>query len=115
MGGYQQWRLPKQLYLPNSNKSKNQIERFEKILNQWKRAILEQKDIMVLMDSNIDTGIGSNHNNNYDITPLYTLLTQFLDKHNITQLNTKNTHFPIYRKMYNAKQNIYIHWLADVQ
>ena len=112
MGGYQQWRLPKQLYLPNSNKSNNQIERFEKILNQQKRAILEQKDIMVLMDSNIDTRIVSNHNNNYDITPLYTLLTQFLDKHNIRQ---PNTHFPIYRKMYNAKQNIYIHWLADMQ
>ena len=57
IGGYRQWRLPKQLNLPNSNKSKNKIERFEKNLNQWERAILEQNDNMVLMDSNIDTGI----------------------------------------------------------
>ena len=65
MGGYRQWRLPSILNIPKSNSTKCQLERYEPILENWQKAILEQKDIIILMDDNIDTVKNNNHNNKY--------------------------------------------------
>ena len=62
MGGYRQWRLFKELGIIDSNKTKNQIDRFKKIIEQWSNALKEGKDVIVVMDTNIDTQTNSNHN-----------------------------------------------------
>ena len=76
MGGYRQWRLFKELGIIDSNKTKNQIDRFKKIIEQWSNAIKEGKDVIVVMDTNIDTQTNSNHNTTNRIKPLYDILQQ---------------------------------------
>ena len=62
MGGYTQWRLFKQLNIQDIHKTNKQIDRFKIILNQWENAINENKEVIILMDTNIDTLTDSNDN-----------------------------------------------------
>ena len=64
MGGYRQWKLFNSLGFPDSNKTHRQIERFTQILNQWTKA-LKETEVIVLMDTNIDTLTDSQHNTKY--------------------------------------------------
>ena len=95
MGGYRQWRLFKELGIIDSNKTKNQIDRFKKIIEQWSNAIKEGKDVIVVMDTNIDTQTNSNHNTTNRIKPLHDILQQHLNTYNITQHNNNllTTHY----------------------
>jgi hypothetical protein len=54
MGGYRQWRLPGN-YGGNSESSPSQQARWVKLCQQWNRAISEDKEVLVLMDDNIDS------------------------------------------------------------
>ena len=74
MGGYCQWRLFKQLGIIDSNKTNSQIDRFNKIIEQWSIAIREGKDVIVVMDTNIDTLKNSNHNTTHRIKQLHDIL-----------------------------------------
>ena len=93
MGGYRQWRLDKRLGFSDSNKSKKQQDRFKLILNQWEKAIMENKEVIVLMDTNIDTLLKSNHNASNRISPLLNDLQDHINHHEITIHNDKPTHF----------------------
>ena len=73
MGGYRQWRLLDNIQT-DSHKTHRQIERFQTIIKQWTTALNENKEVIVLMDTNIDTMTDSNHNKTNKITTLYNIL-----------------------------------------
>merc|ERR1712240_321516 len=97
MGGYRQWRYLKQLNINDSNKTQEQILRLETILNQYKKAINENKEIITMIDTNINTSHQSDHNKIYKVSKLYDIFNKFISKHNLTIHNTKNTYFPLHK------------------
>ena len=88
MGGYRQQRLLKELGIEGSNKSKSQIERFNIISQKWEKAIRENKEVIVVMVTNIDTLTNSRHNKNNKITPLHNMLQQHINMYNIHNIIT---------------------------
>ena len=93
MGGYRQWRLPKVLNVNKSNSTKSQLERYDLILKNWQKASLEKKDVIILMDDNIDTVKNNCHNNKYKINKLLENLQNHLNDNNFILHNKKCTHF----------------------
>ena len=54
MGGYRQWQLTK-YYNDNESKSTNrQMDRMLIILDSWERSMNENKEVIVMMDDNLD-------------------------------------------------------------
>ena len=94
MGAYREWKYLKKMNQPNSIKSKQQIDRYQKLLDQWETASMEGKEVIVLIDSNIDTRHNSSHNSTFKVNSLHSMLTEHMNKHNITQHNFQLTHFP---------------------
>ena len=91
MGGYRQWRTPKILDQYNdSNTYTKQNDRLTNILNKWTTAVNENKDMICMMDDNIDTNNTNNNNNN---KKLLLTLNDHLSTNNITRLNCDNTRF----------------------
>ena len=93
MGGYRQWSLPKDLGFNDSKNIKYQIERMQTILNSIEQAKALKLDIVILMDSNIDTSENNNHNNRFNIKKLYDMWSGFLSDNNLVILNTELTRF----------------------
>ena len=93
MGGYRQWQLPSELGFNKSKSIKHQKERYELILKNWKKASHENKDIIILMDDNIDTIRNSNHNNKFKINDIYDILQDHLNFRNFSLHNKKATRF----------------------
>ena len=55
-------------------------------------ALMEKKDVIVMMDTNNDT-FNSKHNKTWNVDNLKQLLFDFMNIHNITIHNKKVTHF----------------------
>merc|ERR1712090_22357 len=91
--GYRQWKYLKEIGQPDSIKGKKQIERFNLIISQWERAINEKKEVIVIMDTNVDTLTNANHNSTFKIDQLSQILQNHLQTFNITQHNHKPTHY----------------------
>ena len=66
MGGYRTWSSLKAQHIINSNSNKNQMKRFKITLDNWARALSEDKDTNVCIDDNIDSSDGR-HNKKYNI------------------------------------------------
>ena len=62
----------------------------QKIIDLWKEACNEGKELILVMDDNIDTNITNNSTTN---TSLLSMIDNHLNSHNIARLNTDNTHF----------------------
>ena len=92
MGVYRQWKLTKNVNLPKSHNSSQQKVRLIKTLNKWQQALTENKNCIVMMDSNIDTQ-NSNHNKTWNVENLKTRLYDFINNNNITIHNNKIIHF----------------------
>ena len=90
-------RYLKKLNLIDSNKTQAQILRLETILNQYKNEINENKEIISMMDTNINTSHQSDHNKIYKVSKLYDIFTQFITDYDLTIHNNKNTHFPLHK------------------
>ena len=94
MGGYRQWNLPKTMDPDNNtNSGIQQMNRLQKILAKWALAMNENKDVVVMMDDNIDSDINSTHNKIYKIKNLYDLWQSHLIDFNIHQHNNLYTWF----------------------
>ena len=116
MGGYRQWKLPKALIniinnpnhqicinniqleiLQNAQQYKelitSQLKRYDLILQQWNKALIEKNHTIVLMDDNIDTSIYANHNKKYKIIDLQDKLSSHVNDNDITQHNTDYTRY----------------------
>ena len=93
MGGYRQWSLPRDLGFNDSKNIKYQIERLQTILNSIEQAKALNLDIVILMDSNIDTSDNNSHNIRFNIKKLYDMWTGFLGDNNLVILNTELTRF----------------------
>ena len=88
MGGYRQWKLPHTANQNNSGSTQKQIERFQAIINQIKKARKINKNIIILMDSNIDL---HDQMNRADIKELKEIYNEMLLELNLTILNKENT------------------------
>ena len=64
MGGYRTWSSLKVQNIPNSNSNKNQLKRFQITLDNWGKAMYEDKDVIVCTDDNIDSSEFNRHNKN---------------------------------------------------
>ena len=116
MGGYRQWKLPKALIniindpnhqiiinnvkldkLQNAQQYKelvnSQLKRYNLILQQWNKALMERNHTIVLMDDNIDTSLNANHNKKNSITNLYDQLLNHINNNDITQHNNNYTRY----------------------
>ena len=51
----------------------------------------ENKDVIVCIDDNVDSSSNNRHNRRYNITNLYNLLQDFINKYSITQCNHSYT------------------------
>merc|ERR1712240_1009178 len=87
-----QWSLPQILNIKNSNSIQNQTDRWEKVLGKWENAIKEKKEVIGLIDDNMDIN-NENYNNNYKIVTIRERTTQFLSENNITTHNKDPTFF----------------------
>ena len=90
MGGYRQWSLLKQCNIPQSKSNKQQVSRFKTTLDNWGKAMGEDKDVIVATDDNIDSS-NSNHNNKYSINNLRNMLSNHLNQYNLAQINFDHT------------------------
>ena len=94
MGGYRQWTLPNSIDPQNKvNKGPKQVCRLQKKIAKWQLALEENKDVIVLIDDNIDSDINSSHNKQYKIKNLYDLWQQHMTDYNIYQHNNQYTRF----------------------
>merc|ERR1712240_160382 len=87
-----QWSLPQILNIKNSNNIQNQTDRWEKVPGKWEKAIKEKKEVIVLMDDNMDLN-SDNYKNNYKIVTIRERTTQFLSENNITTHNKDPTFY----------------------
>ena len=94
MGGYRQWQLPQKhpLYL-GSNVPTQMYARFMHILTNWALALHENKHTIVMMDDNLDTIKGSNHNAKYNTKTLKDAFFRHTQDHGIVLHNTMPTRF----------------------
>ena len=92
--GYQQWRLPGQ---PDSGPVTAQRVRWGKIINQWEKALNENKEVICALDANIDAltwtsqNLPANHSN-VKLKPLIDDLFEKILPHGVTQLVQVPTH-----------------------
>ena len=91
MGGYRTWSSLKVQNIPNSNSNKNQLKRFNITLDNWAKAMGEDKDTIVCIDDNIDSGDNNKHNKRYNITNLQNSLNNHLNYYSIMQMNKEYT------------------------
>ena len=92
MSGYRQWHLPKKYGFLNSGTTENRKNRFLCTLNKWEIALKEKKDLIVMMDTNIDTSNGL-HNQKYKVSGLLDILQEFLNANKISIMNSEMTFF----------------------
>merc|ERR1712240_693580 len=93
IGGYRQWRYLKQLNINDSNRTQAQILRLETILNQYSKAIKENKEIITMMDTNINRSHQSDHNKISKVsiqTYEFEHWVEYKNKRNLTQKNINN-------------------------
>ena len=90
MGGYRTWSSLKVQKVENSNSNKNQLKCFSVPLDNWAKALSEDKDTIVCIDDNIDSSNG-NHNRKYNINNLQNLLLNHLNSYSIVQCNHEYT------------------------
>ena len=77
-GGYRQWQIPREYDKDQSSKSiKSQLSRYKSIVNNFEKALKENKDIIIMMDDNLDDYDNKIYNKNI---PLHTQ-TQKLQKY----------------------------------
>ena len=116
MGGYRQWKLPKDLIsvinIPNHQITINnvklellqnaqqykvlinsQLKRYNLILQQWNKALMEKNHTIVLIDDNIDTSINANHNKRFKVTDLHDQMLNHINVNEITQHNNDYTRY----------------------
>ena len=91
MGGYRTWSALKCQNIENSRSNKAQLDRFNITLKNWGKAMDECKDVIVCMDDNVDSSCNNRHNRRYDITNIYNILQDFINKYSITQCNHNYT------------------------
>ena len=91
MGGYRTWSALKCQNIENSKLNKSQLDRFNITLNKWGKAMDKNKDVIVCIDDNVDSSSNNRHNRRYNITNLYNLLQDFINKYSITQCNHSYT------------------------
>ena len=91
---YHQWRLPGQ---PDSGSVTAQRVRWGKIINQWEKALNENKEVICALDANIDAltwtsqNLPANHSN-VKLKPLIDDLFEKILPHGVTQLVQVPTH-----------------------
>ena len=93
MGGYRQWRTPKKMGIKNSVSTENQIKRYRSILENWTKASLEGKDIIIMMDDNVDTLSNTEHNKKFKVSRIYNMHQEHLHANNFCQHNHKPTRY----------------------
>ena len=57
----------------------------------WENLCSENKDLLILMDDNIDSSPNSNHNKCHNIKSLFDILSDAMNRLNIIQCNKKMT------------------------
>ena len=77
--------------ISNSRSNKAQVERFSITLNNWSKAMSENKDVIVCMDDNIDSSNNNRHKHKYNIQNLQNMLSDHLNKFSISQCNHEYT------------------------
>ena len=90
-GSYRQWSLLKEMGVNNSSSNKNQEDRFKITIDNWQKALDEQRDTIFLTDDNIDSNIDSSMNKLHKIQNLLHILHDHMTKNNIVQHNTEDT------------------------
>ena len=98
MGGYRQWSLNQNLKIEKSGTPKNQLTRLNLIIEKWEKAIKEKRDIIVMMDDNIDSNPNMDHNKFYKIKDLANTFFKHIDTNNITVHNNEFTRYVSHQK-----------------
>ena len=75
----------------NSSSNKHQEDRFKITIDNWQKALDEQRDTIFLTDDNIDSNIDSSMNKLHKIQNLLHILHDHMTKNNIVQHNTEDT------------------------
>ena len=69
-GSYHQWSLLKEMGVSNCSSNKHQEDRFKITIDNWQKALDEQRDTIFLTDDNIDSNIDSSMNKLHKIQNL---------------------------------------------
>ena len=85
--------IAKKSNIINSGSSTNQKTRWEGFLSKYKLAIEEGKDIVTLMDDNINTLTNADFGNRAHIKDMKESFDNFINDNNIAVLNDEPTHF----------------------
>ena len=93
MSGYRQWQLMKELNTNDAGSINNQCLRYQNIINSCNNALKENKDMIILMDDNIDTLKNNTKTLDYQYRDLKNIRDNFITEKNITIHNEKPTFF----------------------
>ena len=97
---YRQWSLPKSLSVPNSNNIHHKTSRWQTVIDKWKKAHNENKEVIVMTDDNKDHN-NTNFNNTYKISNIKGVTNTFLIIV-ITLHTMKITHIILIKLAYHA-------------
>merc|ERR1711867_252359 len=92
IGGYRHWSLPQRVRRKVTMKQDNQEYRLGLILEKITKATKENKDIIIMMDTNIDTSENRSKNSKYKPKMLKNL-EENLEKNKLQILNKELTRF----------------------
>ena len=98
MGGYRQWSLHQNLKIEKSGTPKSQLARLNLIITKWEKALKEKRDIIVMMDDNIDSNPNMDHNKFYKIKDLADTFFRHIDTNNISVHNNEFTRYVSHQK-----------------
>ena len=93
IASYRQWSLSDHHQFQNSRKLKFQRQRFETLLECFKKALNTGLDVFIFSDININTSPKSSHNNDYNITSLNDRYMEFKITQRVVQLNKEFTRY----------------------
>ena len=97
-GSYRQWSLLKEMGVKDSGSIKNQDIRYQKSIENWQKALDENRETLFLADDNIDSNINSDINKKYKTFSMQQLLQEHLTKNNLIQHNHENTRYVRHQK-----------------
>ena len=97
-GSYRQWSLLKEMGIKNSGTIQQQEDRYKKSIENWQKALDENRDTIFLTDDNIDSNINSDLNKKYRTQNLQSILYDHMIKNNLLQHNHENTRFVRHHK-----------------
>ena len=93
MGGYREWSYFKELKIAKSNSLQSQLERLEIMLNSITKAKQTSNQVIIIMDSNLDTSPDNHHNLQHKVEKLMEKFANTIETLNLDIVNKEFTRY----------------------